>query len=98
MGHKLFDQYSLLHFSVGVIGYFFGIDFYLFVLINILFEIVENSSMGVSFINQYLGNIWPGGKNGSDTIINSISDIFFCIIGWLSGYYLDKISNYYGWH
>jgi len=88
MGKKFIDQFSLLHLSVGVILYFFGVNFYVSVLIHILFEIIENSKRGIKFINTL--TFWPGGKPAADNLRNSISDTIFFIIGWILAYYLDK--------
>ena len=74
MGYRIFDQYSLLHFSVGVIAYFWGIDYMLLLLLHIIFEIVENTPTGIHFINKYL-YFWPGGKPEPDSSINQIGDI-----------------------
>jgi hypothetical protein len=88
MGRKLIDQYSLLHLSVGVILYFFGINFYVSVMIHILFEIIENSKRGVKFINKL--TFWPGGKPYTDSLQNTLSDTVFFIMGWLLAQTLDN--------
>jgi hypothetical protein len=82
----------------GIIAYFFGIKLIYWITLHITFEYVENSKNGIYFINQYLKNIWPGGKEKPDTFLNSmIGDNFFAILGWLIAYYFDmkykKISN-----
>ena len=69
MGNKLIDQYSYLHFSVGVIFYFWGFTLRNWIIIQILFEILENTNIGIQLINKT--NIWPGGgKIKSDYTIN----------------------------
>lgn len=88
MGHSVFDQYSILHFATGIIAYFWGISLYLTTAIHILFELFENTTSGKKIINRYI-TIWPGGKTHSDSLVNSISDTIFTIIGWLFSYYLD---------
>jgi hypothetical protein len=88
MGYSVFDQYSILHFATGVIAYFWGISLYLTATMHILFELFENTTDGKKFINNYI-TIWPGGKTHSDSLVNSISDTIFTIIGWLLSYYLD---------
>lgn len=94
MGYQIIDQYSLLHFSVGIIGYFLGIKFELWLLINILFEIIENSNIGIKVINKI--HIWPGGKKSSDTLINSASDIVFAMLGWWIAKQVDIFGKKYG--
>lgn len=88
MGTKIIDQYSLLHFSVGVILYHWGFTFNTILILHILFEIVENTEYGMYIINNYI-TMWPGGKEHSDNIINSISDICFTLLGW----YISKRIN-----
>ena len=80
MGYKLYDQYSLLHFSTGTIAYFFGINIFWWIILHTIFEILENSSYGVRFIDTNL-KFWPGGKKHSDNLQNSLSDLIFGIIG-----------------
>lgn len=86
MGQNFVDRFSLLHFAAGVIAYFFGIPLGIWVLIHIIFEIVENTPFGIHFINTYLNSIWPGGKDAADSFLNSLGDVFFSTIGWISGY------------
>ena len=97
MGTILFDQYTLLHFSSGIIAYFFGISFILWNVIHILFEYLENTVHGMSFINKYLF-FWPGGKPGSDFLINRSGDIIAGIIGWLTSYLFDYMGIKYKWY
>jgi hypothetical protein len=80
MGYKLYDQYSLLHFATGTIAYFFGINIFWWIILHTVFEILENSSYGVRFIDTKL-KFWPGGKKHSDNLQNSLSDLIFAIIG-----------------
>jgi len=91
MGLSFMDKYSLLHFSSGVMAYIFGISFWWWFLLHALFEIVENSDIGIYFISTYL-YFWPGGKEYSDAIINSIGDQVFALLGW---YFAHKISVLY---
>lgn len=97
MGNYLFDQYTYLHFSIGIICYFWGINFNTSLIFHTLFEIIENTQFGINFINKYLF-FWPGGKPKSDSIKNIIGDTIGFIIGWLSAYYLDKIGSHLKWY
>ena len=94
MGLKLFDQYTYLHFAVGIIAYFFNISILSWFAIHSIFEIVENTNFGINIINTYL-KFWPGGKPYPDTFINIIGDTIGTIIGWLSAYLLDKYGSKY---
>ena len=90
MGRGIIDKYSYLHFASGIISYFWGISILRWLILNILFEFIENTNIGVYTINNYL-KFWPGGKPSPDTSTNIVSDIIFSICGWISTYYLDKI-------
>ena len=98
MGYKIFDQYSLLHFASGVICYFYGIKFSTSVMLHTLFEIVENTKLGMHIINTYL-TFWPGGKPKADSFINSIiGDNLSFALGWLAASTLDKMGKKYSWY
>ena len=55
MGIHLIDQYSLLHFASGIIAYFAGVPFIAWVVMNFIFEAIENSGPGMSLINNITG-------------------------------------------
>jgi hypothetical protein len=88
MGLNIFDQFSILHFATGIISYFWGITLYATLIIHILFELFENTTYGMYFINTWI-TFWPGGKSNPDSLVNSISDTLFTSIGWIISYYLD---------
>ena len=95
MGEFLVDQYSLLHFAMGIVVYFWGMPFMLWLLLHIIFEFVENTKMGVNIINKWL-TIWPGGKPKPDSKINIIGDILFGMFGWFLAYLCDYYGKQYG--
>ena len=95
MGSKLLDQYTYLHFATGIISYFWGVSFKTIFILHTIFEILENSELGIIFINKYF-KFWPGGKPKADTIINCIGDTISISIGWYSAYLLDILGNKYG--
>ena len=97
MGNLYFDQYTYLHFAVGIIVYFWNISLVNWFILHSVFEFVENTQTGINTINKYIV-FWPGGKPKPDTIINSIGDTVGSILGWLSAFYLDKLGNNYGWY
>jgi len=80
MGVQLLDQYSLLHFSVGVMAYFWGMPFGVWVVIHTLFELLENTPTGITLINKF--PLWPGGKPRADTHTNSLGDGLSAAAGW----------------
>ena len=90
MGTQFIDKYSYLHFAVGILFRFFNIPLSISVLLHILFEVVENTKVGITIIDTYI-TWWPGGKEKADTLLNSIGDTFFFIVGWLSAH---LIINY----
>jgi len=102
MGFQLFDQYSILHFAVGIILFFWQFNFWIAFGIHFLFEIIENTQFGMKLINNYFvgkGMIrWPGGKYYADSTKNIIGDNISFIVGFLLAY----VFNYYGiknnWH
>lgn len=90
MGKYFTDQYSLLHLATGIVSYFWNISFPVFILIHTLFEIIENTSVGMKIINEYI-TFWPGGKPASDTLINILGDTFYAALGW----YIAKLASEY---
>jgi hypothetical protein len=97
MGDLFFDQYTYLHFAVGIVVYFWNISLFNWVILHTIFEFLENTQMGMNIINQYIV-FWPGGKPKSDTIINRVGDTLGAVLGWLSAYYLNKLGNNYKWY
>jgi hypothetical protein len=95
MGYRLIDQYSLLHFAVGIIVYFWGISLPIWFIVHTIFEIVENTQQGIYFINNVI-TLWPGGKPKADTMINQLGDSIFAILGWILAYYVDEYGK--KWH
>lgn len=98
MGTLLFDQYTLLHFAVGVLAYFWGISFMQSIIIHTVFELVENTEVGMKFINTYFKGVWPGGKPHADAVINMVGDTIGTALGWLAAYYLDLLGLKMGWY
>lgn len=90
MGTALFDNYTYLHFAVGVVIYYFGIKLLPWVVIHTAFEVGENTDIGMNFINKCLP-FWPGGKTQADSLTNSIGDTIGAVLGWLSASYLDSL-------
>lgn len=94
MGSDVFDKYSLLHFATGIIAYFWGVSFSTWMIIHIIFEYIENTQVGMRFINDYF-KLWPGGKQKADTFTNSmIGDNISAAMGWLLPHILDKNLKY----
>jgi len=88
MGFKFTDRYSLLHFASGIIAYYWGISFATWFIIHLLYEYLENTKQGMKIINKI--KLWPGGKEKADTILNSIGDQFYGLLGWLFTFFIIK--------
>ena len=88
MGFKFTDRYSLLHFASGIIAYYWGISFATWFIIHLLYEYLENTMQGMKIINKI--KLWPGGKEKADTILNSIGDQFYGLLGWLFTFFIIK--------
>jgi hypothetical protein len=54
-----------------------------------LFEFIENTTVGMNFINKYFSVWWPGGKTHPDNLLNKTSDTVFTALGWIVSYKLD---------
>jgi len=81
MGTQLTDKFSLLHFATGIIAYYWGISFITWFLIHLIYEYLENTVYGMKLINKI--KMWPGGKYRADTILNSIGDQCYALLGWI---------------
>ena len=98
MGVLIFDQYSLLHFATGIITYFWGFSLLLGFVGHTIFELSENTKIGIKFINENLKDIWPGGKPNADSYANILGDTLVFVLGWVAAYELDKLGKARGWY
>ncbi len=98
MGSFFLDQFSLLHFSTGVIMYFWGFSLLTSFILHTLFEIIENTPFGIRLINTQFAGIWPGGKPKADDILNILGDTLVFVIGWYSAYKLDTYGTAARWY
>jgi hypothetical protein len=89
MGVFLVDKYSYLHFSVGIIFFYYNISFVNSLFIHLLFEYIENTNLGIFIIDKYI-KFWPGGKKYSDSFINIIGDTISFCIGWYTAYLISN--------
>ena len=99
MGLYFVDQFTYLHFAVGIVCYFWGISLRDWLIIHTIYEVGESTQFGANIINTYFGKLWPGGgKHVSEPMINGIGDTIGALIGWITAYYLDQIGNKYNWY
>ncbi len=87
MGKLFTDNFSILHLSVGIVFYFWGISLTNSILIHIIFEYLENLEPIMKITNST--SWWPGGKPFADNLTNIIGDTFYFAIGWLIAKYID---------
>ena len=88
MGGFFTDPYSLLHFLSGIVARFLGFDKITWLIIHVLFELVENSSWGMEFIN--ILPYWPGGKTHADSWTNIWGDTFWATFGHYVAFMLGE--------
>lgn len=93
MGQYVIDQFTLLHFATGIIAYFWAVPLWLTVILHVIFELSENTPIGMRFINDWF-TLWPGGKPYADSIINSLADTIATAVGWLISWQADKLSTF----
>lgn len=87
---KVFDPFSLLHFASGIFAYFWGLPFVWWIIIHVVFEYVENTKVGIHFINTYIP-VWPGGKQEKDSFMNSmVGDNVSAAAGWIFASFVEK--------
>ena len=98
MGSLLFDQYSYVHLASGVIAYYWGFSFYVWMIFHFLFELFENSKIGMFLINSNIAARWPGGKPKADTWLNILGDNISAAIGWISAFLLNYYGDKLGWY
>ena len=97
MGKLFLDQYSLLHFSSGVMAYFVGIGALKWFVAHATFEFAENTQTGMKFINENL-TFWPGGKPRRDALINILGDNVAAILGWILASKVDTVGKQKNWY
>jgi len=102
MGLNFADQYSILHFSVGSVAYFWNIPLLIALIGHTIFELGENTKTGITFINKHFIRSgvfrWPGGKNYADSYLNIFGDTVFFVIGWCVSAFLDVIGTQRQWY
>tara|TARA_B100000963_G_C22320841_1_gene534318 strand:- start:300 stop:608 length:309 start_codon:yes stop_codon:yes gene_type:complete len=99
MSGQFLDQFTLLHFAVGIVVYFWGMSLPVWMGIHTCYEIFEVTPFGVYFINTYFGKLWPGeGKSLEEPTINAIGDTIGAFLGWTLAYYVAKLGKKYNWY
>jgi hypothetical protein len=82
MGKHFIDQYSLLHFAVGGIWKYYGLDFKSLLILHTIFEYIENTKYGMKYISK---------KKEPDSVANSMGDVISALFGFLI---MDRCYQY----
>lgn len=96
MGNQLADQYSFLHFCVGAIAYYWQLSLRDAIILHLIFELTENTQLGIKFINKFF--VREGGKDKADSPINIVGDNISFILGWFTAQKLDVIGSQRKWY
>lgn len=93
MDQYAFDEYSLVHFSIGVLTYQSGFSFLTLAIVYSIFKIFSNVSLGMYVIDTYVTPLL-GYKLFPESFKNIGMDLSACLLGWLTGYLaLNKQYN-----
>ena len=93
MDQYAFDEYSLVHFSIGVLTYQSGFSFLTLAIVYSIFKIFSNVSLGMYVIDTYVTPLL-GYKLYPESFKNIGMDLSACLLGWLTGYLaLNKQYN-----
>jgi hypothetical protein len=90
MGQYFTDKFSLLHFAMGIIVYYWNVSLLSWFIVHFIFEYTENTEYGIKQINKI--KLWPGGKEQADTVLNSLGDQFYSVLGWIVAYYICNMA------
>ena len=100
---KFFSGFSLIHFLCGMIAYQIDLSFNLYLVLHLLFEVVENYMIRHPFwyklwlkleyymfkyVPQLFGLEVDWEHYEGDSLSNSIGDTIYGCLGWLFMYYL----------
>ena len=98
MGVNFIDYYTPSHFIAGVILERLNINFNMFIFLVILFEFIENIIWTDVFTNKCIkipGLKYKDCKTEKDSVINSLSDILFGILGYKFSKYMFVNYKYF---
>lgn len=96
------DIFSSVHFGAGVVAGVFGVPLFAWMLVHILFELLENQSLGVAFfqwtepfIFQMFGQSNRTSDYYGDKAINSTVDNLMALLGWWLGTKISLVASNY---
>nr|QBK88501.1 MAG: hypothetical protein LCMiAC01_01780 [Mimivirus LCMiAC01] len=76
MGIQFIDNYTIIHFIAGILVYYIGISYNVWLILLITFKIIE------PYILQ--------NKFSEDNELNQIGDHIFGMLGWIFAHYANK--------
>jgi hypothetical protein len=81
MGKYIIDKCSIINIIMGIIAFSIGITFETWIILNAIFEIVENVGIIDNYIHFY---------SYDENVLDSISDVALAGIGWRIGFSISK--------
>jgi hypothetical protein len=85
MDQYAFDEYSIVHFAIGVLTFQAGFSFVTLAIIYAVFKIFSNISLGMYVIDKYFTRFIDY-KLYPESFKNIGSDLGMCFLGWLFGF------------
>ena len=85
MDQYAFDEYSIVHFAIGVLTFQAGFSFVTLAIVYAIFKIFSNMSLGMYVIDTYVTPLL-GYKLFPESFKNIGSDLGMCFLGWLIGF------------
>jgi hypothetical protein len=85
MDQYAFDEFSVVHFAIGVLTFQAGFSFLTLAIIYSIFKIFSNVSLGMYVIDTYVTPLL-GYKLFPESFKNIGSDLGMCFLGWLVGF------------
>jgi hypothetical protein len=85
MDQYAFDEYSIVHFAIGVLTFQAGFSFVTLAILYAIFKIFSNMSLGMYVIDKYF-TPFIGYKLYPESFKNIGTDLALCFIGWIFGY------------
>ena len=89
MDQYAFDEYSVVHFAIGLLTFQAGFSFLTLAIVYAIFKIFINVSVGMYVVDTYITPLL-GYKLFPESFKNIGSDLGMCFLGWLVGFLVFK--------
>jgi len=89
MDQYAFDEYSVVHFAIGLLTFQAGFSFLTLAIVYAIFKVFSNVSLGMYVIDTYVTPLL-GYKLFPESFKNIGSDLGMCFLGWLVGFLVLK--------